>query len=70
MLPPELTRLIVTLQSVVTGFPPDLFQLVNTELRFTPLTVFIVQLITRKLPTIAPCMGRDGDMVTAGVGTA
>ena len=47
----------------------DSIQVIITELDSTPLTVLTVQLITRGLPTIAPCMGPDGDMVTVGVGT-
>ena len=67
-LPLEVVGLIVTLLLFIM-FPPGPIQLIITELDSTPLTVLTVQLITRELPTIAPCMGPDVDIVTVGVGT-
>ena len=64
---------MLTLLSFIIGPPPDpppdTVQLINTELDSTPLTVLTVQLITRGLPTITPCIGPGGDMVTVGLGT-
>ena len=68
MLPLEVVGLMVTLLLFVMT-PPGPIQLIITELDSTPLTVLTIQLITLGLPTIAPCMGPDGDMVTVGVGT-
>ena len=68
MLPLEVIGLMVTLLSFVMT-PSGPVQLIITELDSTPLTVLTVQLKTRGLPTIAPCMGPAGDMVTVGVGT-
>jgi len=66
VLPLEVVGLMVTLLLVVIEPPPGPIQLIITELDSTPLTVLTVQLITRGLPTIAPCMGPDGDIVTLG----
>jgi len=44
-------------------------QLIDTELGSTPSIVLTVHTITCELPTIAPCMGPDGDTVTVGKGT-
>ena len=60
---------MVTLLSLIIEVSPGPIQLIITKLDSTPLTVLTVQLITWGLPTIAPCMGLGGDMVTVGVGT-
>ena len=69
MLPLEVVGLMVTLLSLVIVSPPGPIQLIITELDSTPLTVLTVHWIIWGLPTIAPCMGPDGDMVIPGVGT-
>ena len=48
---------------------PDPDHCIITVLGSTPLTVLTVQLATRGSPTIAPCMGPGGDMVTVKSGT-
>ena len=66
MLPLEVVGLMVTLLSLVIVSPPGPIQLIINELDSTPLTVLTVHWIIWELPTIAPCMGLDGDMVTVG----
>ena len=61
LLPLEVVGLMVTLLSFVIDSPPGLIQLIITELNSTPLTVLTIQWISCGLPTIAPCMGPDGD---------
>ena len=65
LLPMEMRLLILNLE-VETPGP---VHVIITVLGSTPLTVLTVQLATRGLPTISPCMGPIGDMVTVGVGT-
>jgi len=60
---------MATLLAFIIVSPPDFIQLIITELDSTPLTVLTVHWIIRGLPTIAPCMGPDGDMVIVGGGT-
>ena len=59
---------IVTLLSFVKD-PSGPIQVIVTKLDSTPSTVFTVHMRTCRLPTIAPCMGPDGDIVTVGRGT-
>ena len=61
--------LMVTLLSFVIVSPPGPIQLIITELDSTPLTVLTIHWIIWGLPTIATCMGPDGDRVTFGSGT-
>ena len=62
---------MVTLLSFVIDSPPGPIQLIITELNSTPLTVLTIHWISCGLPTIAPCMGSDGNdsVVMVGVGT-
>ena len=60
---------MVTLLSFVTVSPPGPIQLIITELDSTPLTVFTLHSIIWGLPTIALCIGPDGNMETVGGGT-
>jgi len=60
---------MVTLLSFVIVSPPGPIQVIITELDSTPLTVLTTHWIIWELPTIAPCMGPDGDRVIVGVGT-
>ena len=60
---------MVTLLSIVIVSHPGPIQLIITELDSTPLTVLTVHWIIWGLPTIAPCMGPDGDMASGGIGT-
>jgi len=69
MLPLEVVGLMVTLLSFAIMSSPGPIHLIITELDSTPLTVLTVHWIVWGLPTIAPCMGPDGDRVTRGVGT-
>jgi len=69
VLPLEVVGLMVTQALFAIEPPPGPNQLIITELDSTPLTVLTVQLITCGLPTIAPCIGPDGDTVTVGSGT-
>ena len=69
LLPLEVVGLMVTLLSFVIDSPPGPIQLIITELNSTPLTVLTIHWISCGLPTIAPCMGPDGNVVIVGVGT-
>ena len=69
LLPLEVVGLMVTLLSVVIDPPPGPIQLIITELELTPLIVVTLHWIFRELPTIAPRMEPDGDVVIVGVGT-
>jgi len=69
VLPLEVVGLMVTLLSFVIVSPPGPIQLIITELDSTPLIVLTVHCIIWGLPTIAPCMGPDGDVMTVGGGT-
>ena len=69
LLPLEMVGLMVTLLSFVIDSPPGPIQLIITELNSTPLTVLTIHWISCGLPTIAPCIGPDGIVVTVGVGT-
>ena len=60
---------MVTLLSFIIEPPPGPIQLIITELGSTPLKVLTVQLITKRLPIAAFCMGPDGDMLTVKMGT-
>ena len=66
----EVVGLMITLLSFVIDSPPGPIQLIITELNSTPLTVLTIHWISCGLPTIAPCMGPDGSIVTEGIGTA
>ena len=67
--PLEVVGLMVTLLLLVIELPPGPVQLIITELDLTPLIVVTLHCIFRKLPTIAPRMEPDGDVVIVGVGT-
>ena len=69
LLPLEVVGLIVTLLSVVIDPPPGPIQLIITELDLTPLIVVTLHWIFCELPTIAPRMEPDGDVVIVGVGS-
>jgi len=69
LLPLEVIGLMVTLLSFVIDSPPGPIQLIITELNSTPLTVLTIHWISCGLPTIAPCMRPDGNVVVIGVGT-
>ena len=69
MLPLEVVALMVTLLSFVIDSPLGPIQLIITELNSTPLTVLTIHWISCGLPTIAPCMGPDGNVAIVGVGT-
>jgi len=60
---------MVILVVFVIDSPPGLVQLIFTELKLAPLIVLTVHRISCGLPTIAPCMGPDGNVVIVGVGT-
>ena len=61
---------MITLLSFVINYPPGPIQLIITELNSTPLTVLTIHWISCGLPTIAPCMGPNGNVVIVGMGTA
>ena len=69
MLPLEVVGLMVTLLSFVIDSPPGPIQLIIIELSSTPLTVLTTHWISCGLPTIAPCISVDGNMVSVGAGT-
>ena len=60
---------MVTLLSFVIDSPPGPIQLIITELNSTPLTVLTIHWISCGLPTIAPCMGPDGNVAASTLGT-
>ena len=61
---------MVILLSFEIDSPPGPIQLIITELNSTPLTALTIHWISCGLPTIAPCMGPDGDVAIVGAGTA
>ena len=57
---------MVNLLSFTIELPLDDVHLISTELILRVTFVTAVQLIVCVLPTIAPCIGTDGDTVTFG----
>ena len=64
-----MTGLTIILLLSVVRLPLGPFQLTVIELNSTPPTVLTMHSIPRGLPTMAPCIGPDGNMVIAGSGT-
>ena len=69
MLPLEVVGLMVTLLSFVIDSSPGPIQLIITELNITPTSVLTIHWISCGLPTIASCMGPDGNVVMMTLGT-